>query len=303
MLQVSFDMAKILIHGGAGTFTSRRDDAYEAGLREAVEAGYALLTAGASAVDAVIEAVRRMESNTEAFNAGVGGAMTRTGDVELDACVMLADGSVGAVGGVRNSRNPILLADLVRRTTPHVVLFGEGAEALEASPVSNEELKTPHSRAELDRWLASNQALTGNGTVGAVALADDGTLAAATSTGGIVGQYLGRIGDTPLPGAGTWADAHVAVSGTGKGEAFIRSVACKSVAVELANGAALEAAIASTLDGLVTAGGDGGLIALTSDGRFAYGFNTPAMAYAFRAPGLAEAGLSKVAGVRVFGAP
>lgn len=295
-------MATLLIHGGAGTFTAARDQAYEAGLKQAVEAGYALLTSGSSAAQAVIAAVSLMESNEEAFNAGVGGAMTRTGDVELDACVMLSDGSVGAVGGVRNSRNPILLADLVRTTTPHVVLFGEGAEALERSPVSNAELKTPHSRAELDRWLETNRALTGSGTVGAVALADDGTLAAATSTGGIVGQYLGRIGDTPLPGAGTWADTQVAVSGTGKGESFIRSVACRSLAAELAHGATVEAALSTTLAGLVTAEGNGGLIVVTADGRIGYGFNTPAMAYAFRAPGLAEQGLTRSAGVRVIDA-
>lgn len=295
-------MAILLIHGGAGTFTSARNTVYEAGLTAAVQAGYALLTAGGSAASAVIEAVRLMESNEEAFNAGVGGALTRTGDVELDACVMLSDGSVGAVGVVRNSRNPILLADLVRRTTPHVLLVGEGAEALEESPVTNDELKTPNSRAELDRWLATNKALTGSGTVGAVAVADDGTVAAATSTGGIVGQYRGRIGDTPLPGAGTWADARVAVSGTGKGEAFIRSVACKSVAVELANGSDVAGALTSALAGLVTAHGDGGFIAVTADGSFGYGFNTPAMAYAFRAPGMAEQGLSQRAGVHVFGA-
>jgi beta-aspartyl-peptidase (threonine type) len=292
-------MAILLIHGGAGTFTTGRDAAYEAGLEAACEAGYTLLTRGSTAVAAVIEAVRMMESNPEAFNAGVGGAMTRTGDVELDACVMLSDGSVGAVGGVRTSRNPVLLADLVRTTTPHVVLFGAGAEALETAPVTNDELKTRHSRAELERWQASSQALTGSGTVGAVALADDGTLAAATSTGGIVGQYLGRIGDTPIPGAGTWADARTAVSGTGKGEAFIRSVACKSVADELAHGATLEAALATALAGLVTAAGNGGFIAVTVDGQVGYGFNTPAMAYAFRAPGLAEQGLSHSAGVHI----
>jgi beta-aspartyl-peptidase (threonine type) len=283
-------MAILLIHGGAGTFTAGRDEAYEAGLSAACEAGYALLTSGSTAVSAVIEAVRRMESNPEAFNAGVGGAMTRTGDVELDACVMLSDGSAGAVGGVRTSRNPVLLADLVRTTTPHVVLFGAGAEALEKDPVANDELKTPHSRAELERWQASTRALTGTGTVGAVALADDGTLAAATSTGGIVGQYLGRIGDTPIPGAGTWADARTAVSGTG---------ACKRVSDELAHGATLEAALHTTLTGLVTADGSGGLIVVTSDGSFGYGFNTPAMAYAFRAPGLSEHGLSRSAGVRI----
>lgn len=292
-------MAILLIHGGAGTFTEATVETYRDGLQAAATAGYARLTAGGSALEAVIEAVTSMEANPDAFNAGVGGAMTRTGDVELDACVMLSDGSAGAVGGVRNSRNPIRLADLVRTTTPHVLLVGDGAEALETDPVDNDALKSARSRAEFDRWLASKGPPSGSGTVGAVALADDGTLAAATSTGGIVGQYSGRIGDTPLPGAGTWADGTVAVSGTGKGEAFIRSVACKSLAVELANGASLEDAITTTLAGLVAADGFGGLIVVTADGRIGYGFNTPAMAYAVRAPGLAEQDLTRHAGVHV----
>lgn len=293
-------MAVLLVHGGAGTFSSGRDEIYRIGLKSAVEAGYALLTAGGSAVTAVLEAVSSMESNAEAFNAGVGGALTRTGDVELDACVMLADGSTGAVGGVRNSRNPVLLADLVRRTTPHVLLIGEGAEALETAPVTNDSLKTSTSRSDLDKWLETNRELSGSGTVGAVAFDDSGSVAAATSSGGIVGQYKGRLGDTPIPGAGTWADAHVAVSGTGKGEAFIRSVACKSLADRLAGGGDIEAAITSALADLVTAQGYGGFIVATTAGSFAFGFNTPAMAYAFRAPGTSEEGLSRTAGVRVF---
>ncbi len=292
-------MAILLIHGGAGTFTEAKAESYREGLRRAVDAGYAVLTAGGTALDAVITAVTSMEANPEAFNAGVGGAMTRTGEVELDACVMLSDGSAGAVGGVRNSRNPIRLADLVRTTTPHVLLVGEGAEALETDPVDNEALKSPRSRVEFDRWLASNGPPSGSGTVGAVALADDGTLAAATSTGGIVGQYSGRIGDTPLPGAGTWADANVAVSGTGKGEAFIRSVACKSLADELRHGASLSDALTTSLAGLVSAGGTGGFIVVTADGRVGYGFNTPAMAYGVRAPGVTEHDLTQDTGVHV----
>lgn len=292
-------MAILLIHGGAGTFTEAKAAVYQTGLRAAADAGYASLAAGGSARDAVIEAVMLMEANPEAFNAGVGGAMTRTGDVELDACVMLSDGSVGAVGGVRTSRHPVRLADLVRTATPHVLLVGAGAEALETDPVDNEALKSARSRVEFDQWLASNGPPSGSGTVGAVALADDGTLAAATSTGGIVGQYSGRIGDTPLPGAGTWADTSVALSGTGKGEAFIRSVACRSLAFELERGASLEGALNAALARLIRADGRGGFIAVTADGTFGFGFNTPAMAYGIRAPGVSEEGLTQDAGVRV----
>lgn len=295
-------MAILLIHGGAGTFTEASSERYRAGLKAAADAGYATLTTGGSALDAVLAAVTSMEANPEAFNAGVGGAMTRSGRVELDACVMLSDGSVGAVGGVRASRNPVRLANLVRTTTPHVLLVGEGADALATDPVDNEALKSPRSRAEYDRWLATHGGPAGTGTVGAVALADDGTIAAATSTGGRVGQYDGRIGDTPIPGAGTWADVNVGVSGTGIGEAFMRTVACKSLGDDLATGVSMEVAITTALAGLVTADGYGGFIVVAADGRLGYGFNTPAMAYAVRAPGVSEQDLTYDAGVRVLSA-
>ncbi len=280
---------------------TKYDPAYHAGINSAADAGYAVLQRGGSAVDAVIEAVRAMESNADAFNAGVGAALTDKGEAELDACVMASDGSAGAVACVRNSRNPVLLAEIVRTRTPHVLLAGAAADALESSPIANSELFTPRNLEGLERWREKNRGPGGSGTntVGAVALADDGTLAAATSTGGIVGQWSGRIGDTPLPGAGTYADARVAVSGTGKGEAFIRAVAGKTLAAALEYGASLEQAASRTLAAVKAAGGFGGLVAVTATGDVAVAFDTEEMSYAIRSPGVSEGRVARDAGVRV----
>src|SRR5690606_27353105 len=137
------------------------------------------LLATGDPVKAVVAAVSAMELDDEAFNAGVGGAPTRDGRVELDACVMAGDGSAGAVAAVTNSRNPVRLAEKVRTSTPHVILAGEGAERLEEDPVPNESLLTDRMREELARWRERGTDAPGRGTVGALALADDGRLAAA----------------------------------------------------------------------------------------------------------------------------
>src|SRR5690625_1079116 len=144
-------MPILVIHGGAGLIRDSFHDTYTSGLQAALTAGYAVLTAGGTADEAVMTAVASMESNAEAFNAGTGGALTQAGTVELDACVMSSDGRAGAVAGVRNTPSAIRLADVVRRTTPHVLLIGEGAEALEEHPVTNESLITERSREALER--------------------------------------------------------------------------------------------------------------------------------------------------------
>src|SRR5690625_5053403 len=182
-------MAILLIHGGAGTIAERYTADYEAGLKEALAAGEAALRTGSSdgsrALQAVLAAVTSMESNSEAFNAGVGGALTRDGKVELDACVMVSGARpgrrAGAVAGVTNTKNPVLLADQVRRETPHVLLIGAGAETLVSEPVGQESLMTEKSRASLERWREGNTGslevpMGGSNTVGAVALDDDGNL-------------------------------------------------------------------------------------------------------------------------------
>lgn len=292
-------MAILLIHGGAGTIAERYQAEYEAGLAAALTAGWQELNAGAEpgaggsrALAAVLAAVTNMESNAAAFNAGVGGALTRDGTVELDACVMVSDAAAGAragaVAGVTNTANPVLLADEVRRNTPHVLLIGAGAEALVSAPVPNESLVTPKSRASLERWLAGNTAALeqpigrephGSNTVGAVALDDAGNLAAATSTGGRTGQWSGRVGDAPIPGLGTYADERVAISCTGKGEAFMEAVTAARLAAALESGVGVEEAVTRALADVKRMDGDGGLIVVTAEGQLAVGFNSPAMAY------------------------
>lgn len=272
----------LLIHGGAGTIAAERREAYLRGLQDALDNGHRLLEGGGAALDAVLKAVSVMEDNPEAFNAGTGAAPTREGKVECDAAVMLSDGSCGAVALVSVAKNPVLIAERVRRDTPHVLLGGDGADALVDNPIDNRELLTAHSRQALSAWRKRHSAPTGTATVGAVALDVRGQLAAATSTGGILGQWSGRIGDTPLIGAGTYADRNVAVSCTGLGEAFIRAVAGKEIAVRLDYGAPLSEAVTAALDNVKLQAGHGGLIAITRGGEIRVGFNSPAMAYAWR---------------------
>ncbi len=293
-------MAILVIHGGAGTVPERFQDAYRDGLKAAADAGYHELTATGDPVAAVLAAVSHMEANERAFNAGVGGAPTREGRVELDACVMASDGTAGAVAAVTNSRNPVRLAEKVRTSTPHVILAGEGAERLEDDPVPNEALLTERTRAELEAWRAKGTDEPGRGTVGALALSDDGRLAAATSTGGILAQYPGRLGDTPVPGAGTWCDARHALSGTGIGEAFLRTAGCRTVALRIDLGAAPEAALQAGLDDLVAARGDGGFIYLGADGTFGFAYNTPMLAVAYRSPRASYEDVAQDPGVRLF---
>lgn len=283
-------MPTLILHGGAGRIDEARAPAYERGLSAARDAGWRVLARGGSALDAVTAAVSIMEADPQAFNAGVGSSLTRDGTVECDACLMDGrDGNAGAVALLTRSASPIRLARVVMERTPHVFLAGPGADALEEDPVDPATLVTPYAQAQLERWRARNAERslaaaepTGSATVGAVALDEAGALAAATSTGGVLGQWPGRIGDAPVPGAGTYADHAVAVSCTGKGEAFLRAVTGKALAERLAAGAALEAALARALDDVAAMGGSGGLIALLADGRLAWAFDTSHMALAWR---------------------
>lgn len=278
-------MPKLIVHGGAGTIAEARRPAYHRGLRAALAAGWAVLETGGDAVEASLRAVETMEADAEAFNAGVGGSPNRDGEVELDAAVVRgADGSAGAVAAVRSAPSAVRLADLVRRSTPHVLLVGPGADALVEHPVDREHLLTPHSRAAWERWRARQGEAdaapppTGSATVGAVAQDAAGDLAAATSTGGVLGKWPGRVGDAPIVGAGTYADRSVAVSCTGRGEAFLRAVTAKALAERLAAGVGLEDALARALADVRDHGGEGGLIVATADGRLAYGFDTAHLA-------------------------
>jgi beta-aspartyl-peptidase (threonine type) len=278
-------MHALLIHGGAGRIGTDRRDAYRAGLSAALDAGFAVLEAGGEALDAACAAVARMENDDRAFNAGTGSALTRAGTVECDAAVMLSDGRAGAVACVTRSRNPVRLARRVMETTPHVLMVGPGAEALEPEPIDPAALITPASRAALRRWQARHASPEGSATCGAVALDAEGRLAAATSTGGVLGQLPGRVGDAPIPGAGTWADRRVAISCTGRGEAFLRAATARALADDVAAGVAPIAAIEARLAEVRGLDGEGGLIAVTGDGRILIGYDTPQMAWGWRRRG------------------
>ena len=252
----------IIVHGGAGQVAPERHERLRAGVRAAAEAGDAILGAGGSALDAVVAAVRVLEDDPE-FNAGRGSALTRDGTVETDASVM--DGrtqQVGAVAAVPDLGNPVALARAVLDAGEHVMLAGPSAWRFAAevgiTPAPPGSLITERAKARLEAL---------KGTVGAVARDRDGHFAAATSTGGIVGKRAGRVGDSPIPGAGTWADATCAISATGDGEAILRVALSRSIAARVAAGTPLETAVREGLAELARiTGGSAGVIAVDATG-------------------------------------
>ena len=296
----------LAIHGGAGTLsrdarTPERQAEYEAALQAALDAGAAVLADGGDAMDAVKAAVIIME-DSPLFNAGKGAVFTWDGTNELDASIMDGrDRSAGAVAGVKTVRNPILLADTVRTESEHVMLIGAGAEAFAVSRgfdvTPPEYFATPARRESLERMKAKQlSALDVDhkfGTVGAVALDQNGNLAAATSTGGMTGKRWGRVGDAPLIGAGTYADNRAcAVSATGWGEYFIRVGVAHEICARLRMpGADAQAAADEVMADVAALGGDGGVIVMTPTGEGIYSFNTTGM-YRGRAT---SAGVNEVA--------
>jgi len=283
----------IAIHGGAGVIAREQlgpDDgaSYRAGLAEALDAGYAVLERGGSSLDAVTTAVRILEDNP-LFNAGRGAVLTHDGHAELDASIMTGhDLKAGAVAGVKRIRHPIDLARKVMEDSPHVMLYGTGAEEFASSRgfdfVPNEFFITPQRKRQLARVLQGRtqprNELSGLGTVGAVAIDSVGNLAAATSTGGMTNKRWGRIGDAPIIGAGTYANnASCAVSATGHGEYFIRSVVAYDVCALMEyKGYSLDQAAREVVKGkLVERGGEGGIIAVDRAGNVALEFNSPGM--------------------------
>jgi len=275
----------ILVHGGAGRIAPEREEAALAGCRAAAEVGVRVLAAGGSALDAAQAAVRALEDDP-AFNAGVGAVLTRDGTVELDAALMDGHGlRVGAVAAVPDLRQPIDLARAVLDDGEHVILAGPAAWTFArergVTPAPAGAMVTERSR---QRW-AEERARRGGagaavgavgggevegGTVGAVAIDAHGHVAAATSTGGINYKRPGRIGDTPVPGAGTWADDRTgAVSATGDGEAILRVCLARQLADRLEAGAAPEAAATAALADLVArTGGSAGVICVDRAGEF-----------------------------------
>jgi L-asparaginase / beta-aspartyl-peptidase len=286
-------MLAIAIHGGAGTIShtamsADNEASYRAGLAAALDAGYGVLDGGGSSLDAVSAAVRSLEDDP-LFNAGRGAVLAHDGSVELDAAVM--EGRqlrAGAVAGIRRIRNPVVLARLVMERSPYVMLIGAGAEEFAVEQglalVPNEYFRTAIRERQLERVRHGARAaindLAALGTVGAVARDAHGDLAAATSTGGLMDKRCGRVGDSPIIGAGTYADnASCAVSATGHGEFFIRHAVAHDICARVAyGGVALARAVQDVLQlRLKPVGGEGGVIAIDPAGEVAMDFNTDGM--------------------------
>lgn len=286
----------LVIHGGAGVIKRDMSPAKESAVRmamtKALQDGYALLKAGKPAMDAVAAAIVVLEDDPN-FNAGRGSVFTHDGKNEMDAAVMEGDSlRAGAVAGVQRVRNPILLARAVMEHSPHVMLIGDDAEAFaKAQGVS---LVDPAYFRTEERWQQLQKALKEDGekkphgdpdtarhfgTVGAVALDSAGHLAAATSTGGMTDKRWGRVGDSAIIGAGTYANAKCAVSGTGWGEFYIRTVAAHAICMKvvLLDEPVQRAAAEVINQEIPSMGGSGGAIALDADGNIAMPFNTDGM--------------------------
>ena len=301
-----FDFA-LVIHGGAGTIkresiSSDTEAEYRAKLLESLQKGYSVLENGGSSLDAVIAAIKIME-DSPLFNAGKGAVFTHNGLNELDASIM--DGKTlkaGAVGAVRNVKNPIELARLVMEKTWHVLLIGEGARLFAEDQgvelVSDEYFFTKRRWDSLQNALEiesrkdqSGLSIDSNshlGTVGAVALDKNGNLAAGTSTGGMTNKLYGRVGDSPIIGAGTYANNKTcAVSATGQGEYFIRGMIAHDISamMEYSGNSLEEASHEVILNKLTAMGGTGGVISIDYGGNISMPFNTSGMYRAYHRAG------------------
>lgn len=297
----------MVVHGGAGTILKKnmspaQEAAYRAGITRALQAGYKILSTGGTSLDAVTAAVKVLEDDS-LFNAGKGAVFTHDGRNEMDAAIM--DGktrAAGAVAGVTIVRNPITAARAVMEKSEHVMMVGPGADKF-AKEAGLEIVDPSYFRTEM-RWRSLQQALKDDslkkiqsnaavtpaklgiknrdnkfGTVGAVALDKQGNLAAATSTGGMTDKKFGRIGDSPIIGAGTYANNQtVAVSCTGWGEYYIRNVVAYDLSALMEyKGLPVQQAAREVITKVGNMGGDGGLIALDKNGNMAMPFNTEGM--------------------------
>ncbi len=260
----------LIAHGGAGNWKAGSEGSAMEGLRAAVQAGEKILRAGGTALDAVCATVVTLEDNP-IYNAGTGGVLNFDGYVEMDACVMESRGSrVGAVSGLQRVKNPVLVARKVMEETDHVMLTGEGALRFarvmgfgDHDPVTaarradwedkkahlDEVLGTTPRTLKMRRFLKEHPEYAG-GTVGAAALDASGVLAAATSTGGVTMKMVGRVGDSPIPGAGNYASAHIAASATGTGEFVLRALATRAISEAVENGATFPEAMQQVLEKL-----------------------------------------------------
>jgi beta-aspartyl-peptidase (threonine type) len=284
----------IAIHGGAGTIlkstmTATIQEQYETGLKTALEKGYAILEQGGSSLDAVEAAVTELE-NFPLFNAGKGSVFNNEGKHEMDAAIMEGRNlKAGAVAGVGGIKNPVKLARLIMEKSEHVMLAGRGAEAFaENLGVEKADEEYFYNEMRYNQWqeaLKENKVQLDHsdkkfGTVGAVALDKQGNLAAATSTGGMTNKKFGRVGDSPVIGAGTYANNNTcAVSCTGHGEPFLRAVVAHDISclMEYKGLSLEEAANVLVHDKLMKIEGEGGLIAIDSKGNITMPFNSEGM--------------------------
>ncbi len=276
----------LVIHGGAGTIlkknmTDEKEKLYIEKLIEALNAGYEILKNNGSSLDAVVASIKILE-DSPLFNAGKGAVLTETGTAELDASIM--DGKTlkaGAVAGLKTVKNPITAARLVMDKSPHVMLTGTGADDF----AKQNGLEIVNNEYFIDsviyrKWKESHSNEKGGGTVGAVAIDKKGNLAAATSTGGMMNKKFGRVGDSPIIGAGTYANNNTcAVSCTGHGEYFIRLSVARDISalMEYKNMSVEKASDELIFKKLAELGGTGGLIALDAKGNIAMPFNTEGM--------------------------
>ena len=285
----------IALHGGAGTIergamSEELEATYRAFLDDAITRGYEELREGRSGLDVVVSVIQMME-DSPLFNVGRGAVYTWEGTHELDASIMHGDNlDAGAVAGVSTVKSPIALARAVMEDSPHVMLAGAGAEAFALErgfdPVPAEYFATERRRQALEAYKANEQAGLKPeadhkfGTVGVVVLDQTGNLVAGTSTGGMTGKRWGRIGDSPVIGAGTYADNRgCAVSATGHGEYFIRHTVARDICARMQFGGVTleEAASTVVMEELVAAAGEGGIVAVDPAGSVALVFNTPGM--------------------------
>ena len=295
-MKTSFSIA---IHGGAGTILRSAMDPvkqalYETGLQQALDTGYSILAAGGTSLDAVTAAVAALE-DFPLFNAGRGSVFNNLGVHEMDACIMSGKSlEAGAVCGVRNIKNPVKLARTVMEFSEHVLLSGEGAHQFaRQQDIEFEDDNYFYNQLRFEQWqqaLAEDRVQLDHtdkkfGTVGATALDSFGNLAAATSTGGMTNKKFGRIGDSPIPGSGTYANNKTcAVSCTGHGELFLRSVVAYDISclIEYKGMSLKEACDIVVYDKLVKIGGEGGLIVIDRFGNIEMPFNSDGMYRACR---------------------
>ena len=276
----------IVIHGGAGWFSNMSPDEIKdlkKGLKMAADKGFDILENGGSSVDAVEAAIIILEDNP-LFNAGRGSVYTSEERQEMDASIMTGkDNEAGAVSSVTNVKNPISLARHVMEETPHVMFTSSGAEKLARD--NNIEQVEQSYFANPDRLKSLKKAQENKkGTVGVVAIDKNRVITAGTSTGGMTNKAPGRVGDSPIIGAGTWVENNsCGVSATGHGEYFIRFSVAKEICVKARyQNKSIQQASTEVMNQLKEIGADGGVIVMDSQGNYAFAFNTPAMARAYK---------------------